>query len=282
MSPALACHGMRRRIAGGVIAASAVAALAAGASGSTSRTPLNTVLRGAWFNVAMHGQYAMSWSGQVNHGCGPGEAESFTGSVSQTISFETRHSVRRWAYEAAVFDRQLHRRVTYLVISNRYRAPGTKIGPNGFGSARLATPALFTRSATGTYVECGGPAHEIRDIPCPRVVVPSLRAVVRWTPFRPSGRAAPSFDTEEGTNQTPYPGKCASAEEDDVDGVLGPAGVPNLQQDHLNAFLPAPRSARFMTAPPGAVITSRFHGNPFGWSPSYSQLTVKLTFRRVR
>ena len=228
----------------------------------------------------MHGQYAMSWSGQASQGCGPGEQESFTGSVSQTISFGTRRSARRWAFEAAVFDRQLHRRVTYLVLSNRYRAPGTKIGPNAFGSAKLATPALFARSATGTYVACGGPASEVRDISCPHMTVPSFRTSVHWTPFSPSGRPGAVFDTEEGTNHPPYLGKCGRQGE--YEGVLGRAGVPNLEQDHLNVVLAAPRAARFMNARVGTVITTHFHGNPFGWSPSYSQLSVKLTLRRVR
>lgn len=228
----------------------------------------------------MHGRYAMSWSGQRSEGCGPGEAESFTGSVSQTITFGTRRSARRWGFEAAVFDRQLRRRVTYLVLSSRYLAPGTKIGPNAFGSAKLAIPALFTRSATGTFVACGGPAREIRDISCPRVAVPTFRASVRWTPFTPSGRPGAVFDTEEGTNHSPYPGKCS--QQDDYEWVLGRAGVPNLEQDHLNVAVAAPRAARFMNARVGTAIRTHFQGNPFGWSPSYSQLSVKLALRRVR
>ena len=229
----------------------------------------------------MHGQYAMSWSGQASLGCSFGQSESFTGSVSQTISFGTRRSARRWGFVATVFDRQLHRRVTYLVFSNRYRAPGTKIGPNDFGSAKLATPALFTRSAGGTYVPCDGPPRQIGPIPCQRVAVPSFRAVLSWSPFRPTGGLRPTFDTEEATNHNPYGASCEQ-QDTDYEVVLGRAGVPGLEADHVDAFIPSPGSARFMNARVGSMITTHFDGNPYGWSPSYSRLSVKLTFRRVR
>ena len=85
---------------------------------------------------------------------------------------------------------------------------------------------------------------------------------------------------EEGTNHSPYLGKCG--EQDEYEDVLAKAGVPRLEQDHLNVALAAPRAARFMNARAGSVIRTHFHGNPFGWSPSYSQLSVKLTLRRVR
>jgi hypothetical protein len=264
-----------------VLAAAAVSVLAAGASGSTSSSPLNTVLRGAWFQVAMHGRYSMSWSGQRTEGCGPTDQESFSGSVSQTITFGTRRRARRWAFSVTVFDRQFHRRVTYLLFSSRYLAPGTKVGPNAFAGAKLATPALFTRSATGTYTPCGSPPVQIQNIPCPTVAVPSFHAVAEWSPYRPSGRHAPAFNTEETANRSPYPGKCAQ-EDNDYESLLGQAGVPNLEQDHLDPVMAAPGIARFMNARVGTTITTRFNGNPFGWSPSYSQLSVKLTFRRVR
>jgi len=125
------------------------------------------VLRGAWFDVSVKGSYAMQWTGSPHMACLGGPDEFISGAVSESIEFGTARPVRAYAVEVILPLKPVGP-VPALFLKRSVVRTGTRLFPNDLSTLGLRTPAVYTRSLSGTYANCGVSPQTVAPRGCGR------------------------------------------------------------------------------------------------------------------
>lgn len=237
-------------VVGAIVSGSAAAAPAG--------PPLKTALEGHWLTYTIHGSYTWSWSANVSAGCGEGlYDEVFNGQASQTITFGSSAPVRLYSFRG-IYPAYRKGPRTFLLLSRRYYAPGTHLGPNDFGGGKVRAPALYTRSIAGTYRGCGlDPA--VKTLPptsCARLRLPRFQALIGWDP-----QAKPTMNVDGIPGRELYSSPSCALPEDFPEDLTGQRGLPNWEEGFVEP-LGCPPLLRFTHVRVGERLVCRHSGRP--------------------
>jgi hypothetical protein len=153
-----------KRCGAAALAAVGVLALAGAAAGT--RPPILRVINGGWFQVSVRGTYSMHWSANAEGMCGLSGTQFVRAQSSETVIYRTRRTVRAFVLETLIPGIGRGPRITTLVLARRFFANGSKLGANDFAPLKVATPARWTRSLSGTYQNCDEPPATLAPKGC--------------------------------------------------------------------------------------------------------------------
>ena len=257
-----------------------VGLLAVTASAAGKTPPVLRVIEGGWFQVSVRGEYTMHWSVNLHDNCfgDPAQPEFLDGQASEQMTFASRRPLRAFLFETLVPGVRGRPPFPDLVLARRFYARGQRLGPQDFAPLKLATPANWVRSLSGTYQECGDPVQQI--------VAPGCG------PFR-TPRFVSSLSPVSDTRR--YHGRIVMGLEELSHSSLPEAlcqaqtfaGLPFaehtirflLDDEHVSLRCPPP--ATVVSSAAGARMKCRLVNSDNGFGPGVQENLV-VTLRRLR
>jgi hypothetical protein len=270
-----------RRTSIAVAAFVLVGLLGLSASAAAKRPPVLHVLKGGWFQVSVHGSYAMNWSANEHGYCGGDSTKPqfLDAQGSETVTFASRRPVR--AFLAETLEPAIGKRPPFpaLLLRRRFYATGTKLVPNDFAPLKVATPANWMRSLSGTYQDCGEAPQTIVASGCGGFVTPRFDSLLEPIKDTRRYRGTIRMDVEERSNSKLPETRCMAQ----TDGGLPfPSHVIAFLNDSADAALRCPPPAAVVSSAIGTTTRCHFDNRDNRWLLSGVREKLIVTFRRIR
>jgi hypothetical protein len=269
---------LRATIAAAALVLVSVLAITASAAGKPPA--LMRVLKGGWFQVSVRGEYTMHWSVNLHDNCfgDPAQPEFLDGQASERMTFASRRPARAFLFETFVPGIRHGSPIPTLVLSRRFHAVGQRLGPNDFAPLKLATPADWVRSLSGTYQECGDPVQQIVAPGCgsfrtPRFIS-SLSPVSDTRRYR--GKIVMSLSELSHSNLPE-----ARCQAQTYAGLPFADHTINFLQDSADVGLRCPPPAAVVSSSGGTTLKCHLNNRDNGFLPGVQE-TLVVTFRRLR
>jgi hypothetical protein len=269
---------LRATIAAAALVLVSVLAITASAAGKPR--PLLRVLKGGWFQVSVRGEYTMHWSVNLHDNCfgDPAQPEFLDAQASEQMTFASRRPVRAFLFETMEPGVRGGPPIPKLLLRRRFYARGQRLGPNDFAPLKLATPANWVRSLSGTYQECGDPVQQIVAPGCGHFRTP--RFISSLSPATDARRYGGKFvmDLSELSHSTLPETLCQAQTY---------AGLPFAEHtirfllNSEDVSLRCPSPAAVVSSSAGATMMCRLNNRDNGFLPGVLE-TLVVKFRRLR